>query len=373
MANVIGKDNYDEMPQVTGIDIVPSGGTVGQVLTKDTGTDYDYSWQDGSDPDAATAAANLTDNSIVRGDGGAKGLQDSDGTGSIDWTISDSGQMVGVGDISGDYVLTVRNLNATSGDGFRVQAGEALGDIAFSIEDSDGSFNIMQLEANQGHVTFGKTYAQTLIDNGTVYGVDIQNTGAASDFNSQAGTYRIGGVDVIVPSGGTTGQVLTKSSGTDYDMQWTVTGSILQLVTAAVGTGSTTAEHDENSVPTIATGIQISSLSITPTVASHKIELNWHFVGDISADRAFQVFVFRDSTFIGFDTVNGWKRGYFGTVSGEIIDSPNTTSAVTYSIRIAISPSGTVYYGQNENGDNLGGTLAATQFFTAKEIKIGSG
>lgn len=104
--------------------------------------------------------------------------------------------MIGNGDISGDYVLTVRNLNATSGDGFRVRAGEALGDIAFSIEDSDGSFNIMQLEADQGHVTFGKTYAQTLTDNGIVYGVDIQSTGVAKDFNTQAGQYRIGGVPI---------------------------------------------------------------------------------------------------------------------------------------------------------------------------------
>lgn len=148
---------------------------------------------DGAD---VSSAANITDNSIVRGDGGAKGVQDSDGTGLIDWTIADNGQMIGNGDISGDYVLTVRNLNATSGDGFRVRAGEALGDIAFSIEDSDGSFNIMQLEADQGHVTFGKTYAQTLTDNGIVYGVDIQSTGVAKDFNTQAGQYRIGGVPI---------------------------------------------------------------------------------------------------------------------------------------------------------------------------------
>ena len=141
------------------------------------------------------AAANMTDNSIIRGDGGAKGIQDSDGTGLINWEINDIGQMTGVADAPGDYALSVRNLNATSGDGFRVQAGEALGDLAFSIQDSDGTFIIMECEADQGYVTFGKSYAQTLIDNGVVYGVDNQNNGDSSaDYNTLQGNYRIGGV-----------------------------------------------------------------------------------------------------------------------------------------------------------------------------------
>ncbi len=46
MADVKGKDNYEIMPQIDGVDIVPSGGTINQVLTKDSGTSYDYSWQD---------------------------------------------------------------------------------------------------------------------------------------------------------------------------------------------------------------------------------------------------------------------------------------------------------------------------------------
>ena len=46
MANVKGKDNFEKMPQVDGTDIIPSGGSADQVLTKDSGTDYDYSWQD---------------------------------------------------------------------------------------------------------------------------------------------------------------------------------------------------------------------------------------------------------------------------------------------------------------------------------------
>lgn len=46
MTIVKGSDNFDKMPQIGGVDIVPSGGTAGQALVKDTGSDYDYSWQD---------------------------------------------------------------------------------------------------------------------------------------------------------------------------------------------------------------------------------------------------------------------------------------------------------------------------------------
>ncbi len=144
-----------------------------------------------------TAAANIVDHSIIRGDGGAKGVQDSE-QGTTSWTIADNGKMVGVGDNSGDYIMTIRNLNATSGDGFSVQAGEALGDLAFSIQDSDGSFIIMECEADQGYVTFGKSYAQTLTDNGAVYGIDNQNTvqPGSADINTQVGQYKIGGTPI---------------------------------------------------------------------------------------------------------------------------------------------------------------------------------
>lgn len=170
-----------------------------------------------------SSSANIVDHSIVRGDGGVKGVQDSE-QGTTSWTIADNGKLVGIGDNSGDYIMTLRNLNATSGSGFMVQAGEALGDLAFSIQDSDGSFIIIEMEADQGFVTIGKSYAQTLIDNGIVYGLDNQNTGTpgtnAVGFNTAADTYRIAGVDVIVPTGGTTGQVLEKVDGTSYNMQW---------------------------------------------------------------------------------------------------------------------------------------------------------
>ena len=143
-----------------------------------------------------TSSANITDHSIVRGDGGAKGVQDSDGTGNINATIDDGGKMIVRANKSGDYALEVRN-DAASGNGFAVMGGEALGDIAFHIADLDDTFQIMEMEADQGYVTMGKTYAQTLSDNGVVYGLDIQHpSGTSTDFNTQAGCYRMGGVAI---------------------------------------------------------------------------------------------------------------------------------------------------------------------------------
>ncbi len=170
-------------------------GTNGQILTTTAGGVL--SWEDPATGDV-TAAANIVDHSIVRGDGGVKGVQDSE-QGTTSWTIADNGKLVGIGDNSGDYIMTIRNLNATSGSGMLLKAGEALGDIAFSVEDSDGTFIIMECEADQGFVTFGKSYAQTLADNGNVYGVDNQNGvgGGSADFNTQTGTYRRGGYNML--------------------------------------------------------------------------------------------------------------------------------------------------------------------------------
>lgn len=48
MAKVKGSDNFEKMPQVNGSNIVPSGGSADQVLTKNSGTDFDYAWADSS-------------------------------------------------------------------------------------------------------------------------------------------------------------------------------------------------------------------------------------------------------------------------------------------------------------------------------------
>ena len=279
MAIVKGKDDFDKMPTIGGTDpIVPTGGTIGQVLTKDSGTDYDYSWQDSGGGDVS-AASSMSDNSIVRGDGGVKGVQDSA------WSITDNGVLTSGFSYAG-YIIDVHNTKADGGgNGFRIKAGELAGDVAFHVADTDDTFQIMEMEADKGYVTMGKTYSQTLTDNGVVYGLDIQHSTSPgnADFNTQNGTYRIGGVDVALPTGGTTGQVLEKASGTNYDVQWAdASGGFIKSAFAEITSDTTTT--------TTTWGTTLLSINITPASSSNYFIVNFSVSGwnSSSSDRRVQ-------------------------------------------------------------------------------------
>ena len=139
-----------------------------------------------------TGAATLTDNAILIGAG----------TGAIEasnWNIN-TNDTLSINTSYAGFLLDIHNtLGTGGGNGFHIHAGEIQGDIAFKITDRDGTFNLMECEADQGYITMGKTFAQTLTDNTVVYGFDNQHTAGGShcDFNTQDGIYRIGGVDVV--------------------------------------------------------------------------------------------------------------------------------------------------------------------------------
>ena len=138
------------------------------------------------------AGAAIADNVILRGDGGASGVQ-----GSI-WNIADDGFLTESVNRVGFVADFSNALTTGGGNGILISAGEQLGDIALRVTDSDASFTIIDVEADQGSVVIGKTYAQNIIDNGVSFGVDLQNaTANFQDFNTQTGNYRIGGT--IVP------------------------------------------------------------------------------------------------------------------------------------------------------------------------------
>ena len=100
-------------------------------------------------------------------------------------------------DPPGNFRMMVRN--STNQDGLIIKSGDNDGDIALRIEDQDGSYNILDVEVDHGHFTFGKTFQETEDDNGVVYGLDNQNgVGNSADFNTENGVYRIGG-DEITP------------------------------------------------------------------------------------------------------------------------------------------------------------------------------
>ena len=146
-------------------------------------------------------------------------------------------------------------------------------------------------------------------------------------------------------------------------------GGIIQ-----VKMGTFTDRFTTNSATMVDTGL---SVSITPTRADSKILVNvslGSFANGTGLKRAFMNIV-RDSTNVivgDADTghevtaaVNTRASGYAsGTqipLSFMVLDSPNTTSAVTYKVQASIgSDSGNVYLNYPESNDQYGANTAST-------------
>jgi hypothetical protein len=133
--------------------------------------------------------------------------------------------------------------------------------------------------------------------------------------------------------GGTTGQVLSKTSATDMDFTWTTPsgGKIVQVVSASYSTPTTS-----TSGTFVDTGL---TATITPTSASNTILVmvaqNGLSRDATSATQCMGIRLVRGSTTIAkiaqnLDFSNSILNHYFGTASINYVDSPATTSATTY-------------------------------------------
>lgn len=101
-----------------------------------------------------SATANITDNSVVRGDGGAKSVQDST-VGANDVTINDFGDLVATGDLGGFDINAANDLNCVNdldctddadiGGDVRVVGGSTLGGF---IDWSGGNVTHVPLTGN---------------------------------------------------------------------------------------------------------------------------------------------------------------------------------------------------------------------------------
>jgi len=118
-------------------------------------------------------------------------------------------------------------------------------------------------------------------------------------------------------------------------------GKVLQVV-QTVKSDTTTA----TSAATLDTWVDISgmSVSITPSSASNKILLSIMLNIDGAAGESVAIQILRDSTAIGNGTTSGSKLSCFidqrfysqyecNTYSGNYLDSPSSTSSITYKIQ----------------------------------------
>jgi hypothetical protein len=146
-----------------------------------------------------------------------------------------------------------------------------------------------------------------------------------------------------------------------------ITGGGGKVVSSASGTiasiTSTTNIPLDDTTPLVTEGAEVASLAITPASATHSVKVEAAFTfgnGDTATDAI--ACIFRDSTCIASFVMADNKTDE-NTWTLLTFDSPSTTSATTYSIRVG-SPSGSTawYVNRNEANNTLGGTRVHNQF-----------
>ena len=161
------------------------------------------------------------------------------------------------------------------------------------------------------------------------------------------GTVKTTNIQSISGSGtvtlGTSGETLAAGSGVTIGSGL---GKILQVVTA---TDATTRDTTSTS---FVTGSNTLTLNITPASTSNKILIicSPHIRMDRSADNAaYKVALYRDSTpIMEDDATNAYFAEFAGTTttdirtkqSYEFLDSPSSTSSITYKLYIANQDAG---------------------------------
>jgi hypothetical protein len=176
---------------------------------------------------------------------------------------------------------------------------------------------------------------------------------------------------------GTTTLTLPTTSGTIVTTNTMPTGSVLQVLqTVKTNTFSTAS--------TSFVDITGMSVSITPTSATNKILVLMDVKLGSDANVSGFLRIVRDSTsiYIG-DADSSCQRATYGNADdpsaqwpyqavGNFLDSPTTTSSVTYKIQILSEPienTGTVYINRSGDGSGTAANVRTASSITVMEIK----
>lgn len=179
--------------------------------------------------------------------------------------------------------------------------------------------------------------------------------------------------------GGTTGQILAKTSGTDLDFTWTTPasgGKILQVVqTTKTNTFTTT-----SSTATAITGLDVT---ITPSSTSSKILVLCFMSVSSDSSQGFPVFYLqRGASQILIGDAGGASQrrvttgvaptnnNYLTNASVSYLDSPSSTSALTYQMYTSTADSsGTVAINRTIVDGNVNYNARGTSTIIAMEVK----
>jgi hypothetical protein len=183
----------------------------------------------------------------------------------------------------------------------------------------------------------GSALTHTEMDaNFTNINTEVGTKGTVSNLSDLSITATDSEIDVLdmSGSGSTSGQILT-STGTGSVPTWqdsAAGGKVLQVLVGEESTSTTIATTTYTDV-----GL---SVTITPSSASSKILLQWNSESELANVRGYSTRLVRNSTSVYtsstslYDMYSGVSNIY---VRGNWIhlDSPNTTSAITYKIQMA--------------------------------------
>lgn len=117
----------------------------------------------------------------------------------------------------------------------------------------------------------------------------------------------------------------------------------------------------DSSIPSITEGSRLAAITITPKSTSSKFKCSFSGMVDCGTNNKSIVFaVFRGNVCVGATAGDLATSGKPTNVTIEVVDVPNTSLAVTYSLRVGVSSSGTWYVNTTSNGASLGGSASST-------------
>lgn len=274
-------------------------------------------------------------------------------------TDSDDNVLITVDNLKGaldtsGYLTTASSLTmdvGTKSSNYTVVAGD-LGTV-LNCDASGGGFTITLLAAAGND---GATIAVRKTDSSTNV-VTIDGNGAET----------INGSTTL----GLTAQyssVLLVCDGSDWHIVSSAQEEIINdvvAVDATYRTVSATAVVDDT-IPQSSEGDSIDTVVITPSTSSAQVKLEWNLFGVSSADMTLVVSIFTDSeTDATYSEVVTAVNGNYTKITGVYVDSPATTSAVTYTLRIGTT-TGTFDINGSTSARLMGGvattTLIASEF-----------
>jgi hypothetical protein len=281
------------------------GGTTGQILSKATNADMDFTWITNDQGDIT--AVNTTAPLAGGGTSGALTLSIAAATTSV----------VGAVQLS-DSTSTTSSVLAATPTAVKSAYDLANGAVAKSIVDAKGDL-----------------IAATAAD--TVSRLAV----------------------------GTNGQVLTADSAEATGMKWAAaSGKVVAMAnsqTGTVATGTTTIPQD-NTIPQNTEGDQYMTLSYTPTSASSKLQIDVAAFGSSSANCSMVIALFQDSVANALAattqySVGGPTNNYAQTLKHTM--TAGTTSAILFKVRIGLDNAGTFTF-NGRGGNQLFGGVGAS-------------